>query len=114
MLLMIASNRVGVEGGAILVGKLPRRLARAGVEVDRPAADLGGRHVHVAAVVLQHAGGRPVDVPKHRVADAADEQADRRPPLADRGQKFRQRAFVALRRREHVDHPSQIGGQAVA
>ena len=105
---------VGLESGAVLVGELACRLARAGVEVNRPAADLRWRHVDVAAVVLQHAGRGPIDVAEHRVADAADEQRDRGPALADGGQELRQRAFVALRRRQHVDHPPQIGAEASA
>ena len=82
--------------GQVLVGELAGRLAGAGVEVDRAAADLRLRHVDVAAVLLQHAGGRPIDVAEHRVADAAGEQRDRRAAPADRGQELGQRAFVAV------------------
>ena len=99
--------------GQVLVGERSCRLARAGVKVDRTAADLRLRHMHVAAILLQHAGGRPIHVAEHRVADAAGEQRDRRPAPADRRQKLRQRSFVPLRRRQHVDHLPQLRRQQV-
>ena len=87
------------EGRAILIGKLAGRFARPAMEVNRTAADLVLWHVDVAAIVLQYAGGGPVHVPEQRVAGAAEEQADRGAALANRGQEFRQRPFIPLRRR---------------
>ena len=52
--------------------------------MDRPAANLAGRHDDVAAVGLQHAGGGPMGVPKNRVGHAAGEQRHASParPIA--------------------------------
>ena len=89
MLLMIASKRLVSKRGEILVGELLGRFAGAGVEVDRAAADLRCGHVHVAAVLLQHAGRGPVDVAEHGVADAAGEEGDRGTAAADGRQELR-------------------------
>ena len=111
MLMMIASNARRGNAARFCVGELAGRLAGAGVKVDRAAARLRARHEDVAAVLLQHAGGGPVDVAEHGVADAAGEQRHRRPPPADRRQELGQRPFVAPRRRQHVDHPPQLRRQ---
>ena len=111
MLLMIASNRSTGKRGQILIGELSGRFARAGVKVNRAAADLRPRHVDIAAILLQHAGGGPVDVAEHRVADAAGEQRDGRTAAADGGQELGQRPFVAPRRRQHVDHARNCAGK---
>ena len=47
------------------------------MKMDRPAAALRPRHEHVAAVFLQHAGGRPIRMAEHHVRHAAGEQARR-------------------------------------
>ncbi len=101
----------GQERRPILVGKLAGRLAQAAMEMDRPAAGLIGRHMDIAAIVLQHAGRRPIHVSKHRVAGAAEEQADGRAVLANRRKKLGERAFIALGRRQHLDHSPQIRRQ---
>ena len=84
MLLMIASNRSTGNAARFSSANFAGRLARAGVKVNRPAAHLAPRHMHVAAVLLQHAGSGPIHVAKHRVADAAGEQRHGRPSPADR------------------------------
>jgi hypothetical protein len=97
---------VRVKGGDVLVGQLPRRLARPGVEMDRPAAALSLRHDDVATVFLEHAGGRPIGLAKHHVANAAGEQGHARGVCPWRAEN-RAAAAAASQLRQHRHQPAE-------
>ncbi len=83
------------ERGHVRVGKFPRRVRRAGVIMDRPAASLTGRQNNVATICLEHAGSRPMGVAKNRVGYATGEQRHPRTAAADGGQHPWQRGLGA-------------------
>ena len=62
-----------------LCGARDALLEPPGVGVQRAAAALRARHVHVVAVGVQHARGRGVDVAEDDARDAAGHQRDARP-----------------------------------
>ncbi len=67
----------------------------------------GARHPHLAAVLLQHLGGRHGRLREEGVGGAADEQGDARPPRPLGRQHLRQLAVVRLQRRQHLLHLPQ-------
>ena len=79
-----------IEGGQIRVGKFAGRRARAGVEMNRPAAALSARNEHIAAVFLKHSGRGPIRMAEHHIRHAAGEQGHPRPACALGGQKLGQ------------------------
>src|SRR4051794_2584828 len=55
------------KGSEILVSEFPSGLTRTGMKMNRAAADLRPGDMHIAAILLQHAGRRPIDVAEHGV-----------------------------------------------
>ena len=99
---------VDVERGGVLLSELQGRFAGSAVIVDRSAADLIARHDNLTAVVLQHARGRPIRRPEHRVRYAAGEKCDSCAALADRRQHFRQLRRRRRQRRQQRLHPLKL------
>ena len=75
MLLMIASNRSSGKAARFSSANSRAGSLEPAWKWIAPQQACVARHVDVAAVLLQHAGGGPIDVAEHGVADAAGEQA---------------------------------------
>ena len=96
-----------VEGGDIGIGESSSRLARTGMQVNRPAALLRARNDDVATVLLQHPGRRPMRLAEHHVGHATGEKRDPRTTPSDRRQELRQRRFFRELSGERVNKLSQ-------
>ena len=87
---------LSVECCGVLLHQRDCWLGGTRVVVDGAAAGLGRGDHDVAAILLQHSSGGPVDMPEHGISDTTDKQSYCCPTFSNSGKKSGQGGLAGL------------------